>query len=74
MSLMAGLLHDAGKGQTGFAPRIIHYLGQAYGAWIPSLARRLPGMRGRAPRLAHASRNVGPDGGGRRLLGDGRSS
>jgi HD domain len=40
--LLAGLLHDAGKGRTGVWPRVIHALGQAYGSWIPRLAGVLP--------------------------------
>jgi len=50
--LLAGLLHDAGKGPTGLWPRVIHALGQAYGPWIPGLARRLPGFRADLDRLA----------------------
>lgn len=50
--LVAGLLHDAGKGWTGFLPRVIHSLGQAYGAWIPAAAGRLPGMAASLDRLA----------------------
>ena len=50
-ALVAGLLHDAGKGQTGIAPRIVHSLGQAYGAWIPTIAGRLPGMSASLDRL-----------------------
>ncbi len=50
--LMAGLLHDAGKGATGFLPRVIHNLGQAYGSWIPSLAAQVPGARAALERLA----------------------
>lgn len=42
--LLAGLLHDAGKGRTGLLPRIIYSLGQAYGRWIPALFRPLPGF------------------------------
>ncbi|MBI3745882.1 MAG: hypothetical protein HY264_05045 [Chloroflexi bacterium] len=51
-ALVAGLLHDAGKGQTGFLPRVIHSLGQAYGTWIPASARRLPGLGAPLDRLA----------------------
>ena len=45
--LLAGLLHDAGKGDTGVWPRVAYSLGQAYGrvdlaAW-PAAA----GVRGR---------------------------
>ena len=32
--LLAGLLHDAGKGDTGVWPRVAYSLGQAYGAWV----------------------------------------
>ena len=32
--LLAGLLHDAGKGATGVLPRVVFSLGQAYGSWI----------------------------------------
>ena len=52
-ALVAGLIHDAGKGRTGFIPRVIHALGQAYGSWIPAIARRLPGMAAPLERLAH---------------------
>jgi hypothetical protein len=51
--LLAALLHDAGKGRTGLLPRVVHSLGQAYGAWIPRLAGRLPGMAAALDRLAH---------------------
>lgn len=51
--LLAALLHDAGKGRTGLLPRVLHALGQAYGAWIPRLARRLPGLGRALDRLAH---------------------
>ena len=42
--LIAGLLHDAGKGATGLWPRVIHSLGQAYGSWIPAVLTGFPGM------------------------------
>jgi hypothetical protein len=49
--LLAGLLHDAGKGDTGMLPRILYALGQARMAW-PALALAwLPGMRGVLDRL-----------------------
>ena len=51
-AIMAGLLHDAGKGQTGFAPRVVHSLGQAYGPWIPAAVAWLPGMALALHRLA----------------------
>ncbi len=41
--LLAGLLHDAGKGDTGIAPRVIYSLGQAYGRWIWRLGAVIPG-------------------------------
>lgn len=42
--LLAGLLHDAGKGQAGLIARVVHSLGQAYGPRIGRLARRMPGL------------------------------
>lgn len=42
--LIAGLLHDAGKGDTGVWPRVAYSLGQAYGPTIPRVASRWPGM------------------------------
>jgi hypothetical protein len=50
--LVAGLIHDAGKGATGVVPRIVHALGQAYGGWIPAIAEVVPGMRPALRRLA----------------------
>jgi len=44
-ALVAGLLHDAGKGDTGLIPRIVYSLGQAYGRWIAGALSWLPGMR-----------------------------
>jgi len=53
--LLAGLLHDAGKGRTGVWPRVAYSLGQAYGAWIWRAAGVLPPMRAALDRLrAHA--------------------
>jgi hypothetical protein len=53
--LLAGLLHDAGKGQVGFVPRVIHSLSQAYGAWILRLTLPLPRLGASMARLqAHA--------------------
>ena len=41
--LVAGLLHDAGKGRSvGLAHRIAWSLGQKYGAWVWRLTGRLP--------------------------------
>lgn len=49
--LLAGLLHDAGKGQIGVWPRVAYSLGQAYGAWIWRAASVLPGWRTALQRL-----------------------
>lgn len=49
--LQAGLLHDAGKGRTGVWPRVAYSLGQAYGAWVWSLARVVPGFAPALDRL-----------------------
>jgi hypothetical protein len=43
--LLAGLLHDAGKGDTGMIPRILHALGQARITWPSYALGWLPGMR-----------------------------
>jgi hypothetical protein len=40
--LVAGLLHDAGKGDTGVWPRVAYSLGSRYGAWVTRLAGMLP--------------------------------
>jgi hypothetical protein len=40
--LIAGLLHDAGKGQTGVGPRVAYSLGQGYGAWVWRVAGMVP--------------------------------
>jgi hypothetical protein len=49
--LLAGLLHDAGKGQTGVVPRVAHSLGQAYGPRVAQIASRLPAMAQAIDRL-----------------------
>ena len=55
-ALLAGLLHDAGKGDTGVWPRVAHALARQYGAWIAAVARRLPGFSEPLERLrAHAT-------------------
>lgn len=57
--LVAGLLHDAGKGATGAFPRIVHSLGQASGPWLVALVGRLPGMAAPLARLAeHPERSA----------------
>jgi hypothetical protein len=49
--LLAGLLHDAGKGRTGVWPRVAYSLGQAYGTWVWRVAGVLPPMRAALERL-----------------------
>jgi hypothetical protein len=49
--LLAGLLHDAGKGDTGVWPRVAYALGQEYGSWIWRLASVIPGLGGSLRRL-----------------------
>ena len=49
--LLAGLLHDAGKGDTGLWPRVAYSLGQEYGSWIWRVAGLLPGFSGSLARL-----------------------
>jgi hypothetical protein len=49
--LLAGLLHDAGKGDTGVWPRVVFSLGQAYGAWVWRAASIVPGWRAAVARL-----------------------
>jgi hypothetical protein len=49
--LLAGLLHDVGKGQTGVWPRVAYSLGQAFGSWVWRVAARLPGFHAALARL-----------------------
>jgi hypothetical protein len=42
--LLAGLLHDAGKGDTGVWPRVVYSLGQAFGTWIWRVGALIPGF------------------------------
>jgi hypothetical protein len=42
--LLAGLLHDAGKGDAGFLARVLYSLSQAYGGWIDRGATLVPGL------------------------------
>jgi hypothetical protein len=54
--LLAGLLHDAGKGDTGVWPRVAHALASKYGQWIAAVAGRLPGLGPAMERLrTHAT-------------------
>ena len=57
--LLAGLLHDAGKGDTGLWPRVAYSLGQAYGPWVWAVAGAWPGMGAAIGRLRdHADRSA----------------
>jgi hypothetical protein len=49
--LLAGLLHDAGKGNTGVWPRVAYALASVHGSWILRLARLLPGFASALERL-----------------------
>jgi hypothetical protein len=49
--LVAGLLHDAGKGQTGLWPRVSFSLGQEYGRWVWRVAAVIPGWSAALARL-----------------------
>jgi hypothetical protein len=42
--LVAGLLHDAGKGDTGVWPRVAYTLGSRYGDWVTGVTSVLPGF------------------------------
>ena len=50
--LLAGLLHDCGKGDAGVISRIAHSLAQAYGGWIVRAAAVIPTLRAELRRLA----------------------
>ncbi len=49
--LLAGLLHDAGKGDVGVWPRVAYALGQRLGPAVWRLASVVPGMDGSLERL-----------------------
>ena len=49
--LLAGLLHDAGKGDTGMIPRVVQALGQAHITWPALALGRWPGMAAALVRL-----------------------
>lgn len=49
--LVAGLLHDAAKGNAGFMPRVVHSLTSAYGGWIGGAVAWWPGMAATLRRL-----------------------
>lgn len=42
--LLAGLLHDVGKGHTGVWPRVAWSVAEVHGEWTLRLSRRLPGF------------------------------
>jgi hypothetical protein len=54
--LLAGLLHDAGKGNTGVWPRVAYALAATYGQWLLVVARWLPGFRAALERLRRSLR------------------
>jgi hypothetical protein len=57
--LVAGLIHDAGKGNTGVLPRVAWTLGERYGPWVWRLTRVLPGFGAGLDRLRdHAERSA----------------
>jgi hypothetical protein len=59
-ALLAGLLHDAGKGRTGVWPRVAYALGDHYGHWIWRVAGVVPGFGSALERLrAHAELSAG---------------
>jgi hypothetical protein len=43
--LVAGLLHDCAKGDTGLGPRVAYSLGTRYGTWIWRVGALVPGWR-----------------------------
>ncbi len=49
--LAAGLLHDCGKGDAGWPPRVAWSLGERYGPWVHAAAGRVPGWSGAMARL-----------------------
>jgi hypothetical protein len=64
--LVAGLLHDCGKGRTGLWPRVAYSLGEAYGPWIwrvtariPSFGRSLDRLRDHADTSARMAAEAG---------------
>jgi hypothetical protein len=59
-ALLAGLLHDAGKGDTGVLPRVAYSLGSRYGSWIWRIAGIVPGFGSALERLqGHAESSAG---------------
>jgi len=58
--MLAGLLHDAGKGPTvGLWPRVAWSLGERYGPWVWRVAGVLPGFPAALDRMwDHAARSA----------------
>jgi hypothetical protein len=57
--LVAGLLHDCSKGDTGVLPRIAYSLGQRYGVWVWRAAGIVPGWSAVLERLrVHAEESA----------------
>ena len=61
ISCVAGLLHDAGKGDTGVWPRVAYALGQRYGTWIWRAAAFVPGFGPALERLRDHARDLRGD-------------
>jgi hypothetical protein len=58
-ALVAGLLHDAGKGDTGVWPRVAYSLGTRHGPWVWRAAAVIPGYRSALDRLrTHPERSA----------------
>lgn len=58
--LVAGLLHDAGKGRVGVGPRVAHALGQTYGDRVVRFVGMVPGWGADLRTLAdHAAISAG---------------
>jgi hypothetical protein len=49
--LLAGLLHDAGKGNTGVWPRVAYALASSHSDWVLRMTRWLPGFGAALDRL-----------------------
>jgi len=49
--LVAGLLHDCAKGDTGLGPRVAYSLGTRYGTWMWRIGAVIPGWRVAIERL-----------------------
>lgn len=58
--VLAGLFHDAGKGRSTRLPhRVAWSLGERYGAWVWTVATRLPGFAGGLQRMRdHSERSA----------------